>query len=429
MFENYQDAIAYLYKQLPMYQRVGSAAYKKDLNNTLALLNYLHKPHLKLKTIHIAGTNGKGSVSHMLASVFQEAGFTTGLYTSPHLIDFTERIKIDGVAIGKNEVLEFVNLVQPAIATIQPSFFELTVAMAFYHFEKAKVDYAVIETGLGGRLDSTNVIKPILSVITNIGFDHTEMLGDTLAKIATEKAGIIKSDTPVIIGYSQPDTIPVFQQTANEKRAQIRFADQVYKAILVQQSIDNQTLAVSKYDKFIMNVNLPLAGTYQIQNTVTVFAAIEELNNIGFDISEATLSNGLLNVKQNTGFKGRWEVLNKNPLAIADTGHNVEGLAQVINQIKSVNKGELHIVLAVVADKDITAMLQLMPLDAKYYFSAAQIPRALSATKLKEFANQFGLVGDTYETIRIAYDTAISKAKLVDTVFVGGSTFTVAEVL
>ena len=404
---NYSETIAWLFEQLPMYQRVGQSAYKADLTATLSLADYLQNPENSFKTIHVAGTNGKGSTSHMLASVFQEAGYKTGLYTSPHLKDFRERIKINGEMISKQYVSEFVENHKPYFEKNQLSFFEMTVGLAFVYFRKEKVDIAIIEVGMGGRLDSTNIITPEISVITNIGLDHTQFLGDTLEKVAAEKGGIIKIGIPVIIGETLPETKWVFERLASEKNAPITFAE----------TIDSS------------NYSSDLKGSYQQKNIKTVLASLGVLRQKGWNISEENIANGLWNTIKNTGLMGRWQILRENPKAICDTGHNKEGLQLVIKQLSDEKYEKLHIVLGVVNDKDLDSVLPLFPKNATYYFCKPNIPRGLDASLLLTKALGFGLIGEEYISVKKAYSAAVGAASVNDLVFVGGSTFVVAEVL
>ncbi|MEZ4881572.1 MAG: folylpolyglutamate synthase/dihydrofolate synthase family protein [Flavobacteriaceae bacterium] len=404
---NYTETINWLFEQLPMYQRVGKAAYKADLSATLNLAEYLKNPENNFKSVHVAGTNGKGSTSHMLASVFQEAGYKTGLYTSPHLKDFRERIKINGEMIPKQCVLEFVENHKPYFEKNKLSFFEMTVGLAFDYFRKEKVDIAIVEVGMGGRLDSTNIITPEVSVITNIGLDHTQFLGNTLEKVASEKAGIIKDRVPVVIGEMLPETKPVFEEIASERNAEILFAE----------AIDSS------------NLTSDLKGLYQQKNIKTVLATLRILQKRGWNISEENIQKGLLNTIKNTGLMGRWQVLGENPKVICDTGHNREGLQLVMEQLSKESFKKLHIVLGVVSDKDLASVLPLFPKDAVYYFCKPNIPRGLDASLLLSQARGFGLVGEAYISIKNAYLAAIKAASAKDLIFVGGSTFVVAEVL
>ena len=392
-----------------MYQRDGSAAYKSDLTNTVKLCDSLDNPERKFKSIHIAGTNGKGSTAHMLSSVFQEAGYRTGLYTSPHLKDFRERIKINGQMIPEQDVVEFVKNNKPFFKKNSLSFFEMTVGLAFDYFAHREVDIAIVETGLGGRLDSTNVIKPILSVITNIGLDHTKFLGDTLEEIAVEKAGIIKKNIPVVVGETQIKAISdVFKDVSREKDVELYFADSL------------EWLPVYKCD---------LNGKYQIKNTNTAIAAIKVLQLQGEPITDDNIMNGLLNVVYNTGLHGRWQKLLENPLVICDTAHNKEGLEIVMEQVREQKYKELHIVIGMVNDKNIESALSLFPKDAKYYFCQANIPRALDISELYNIAKAMGLNGEMHKSVREAYADALEFASEEDFIYIGGSTFVVAEVV
>lgn len=427
---DYQATLDFLFSQLPMYQRVGAAAYKKDLTNTKQLCKYLGNPERSFKSIHVAGTNGKGSTSHMLAAVLQRAGYKTGLYTSPHLKRFTERIKINGEEISEQEVIAFTEQVKPLILEQSMSFFELTVGMAFDHFRRHQVDIAIIETGLGGRLDSTNVITPVLSVITNIGWDHMEMLGHTLPLIATEKAGIIKSDVPVIIGETQAEVSAVFEKTANERRSLLKFADQFFHVNSVFSDQYCQSFEVKKGPKQLYDsLSLDLAGHYQHKNVVTVLAVIDQLTRMGWTIEEEAVKSGLSQVKMLTGFLGRWTVLGESPLIIADTAHNAPGLSLLFEQITSMKHDKLHFVLSVVNDKSLEKILNLMPNNAIYYFCKASIPRGLNAYELARKAREFGLTGEVYDSVMAAFEAAKNNAADADLILVGGSTFTVAEVV
>lgn len=404
---DYLSTINYLYKQLPVFQRVGAPAFKADLSNTTKLCNLLNNPQQTFKSIHIAGTNGKGSTSHMLASILQEAGYKVGLYTSPHLIDFRERIKINGKMIEKREVVNFTQKYKSEFEEIQLSFFEWTVGLAFNYFSKNKVDIAVIETGLGGRLDSTNIISPIVSVITNISKDHTQFLGDTVEKIAVEKAGIIKSQIPVVIGETQPETKFVFIETAKKKNSPISFADQLVKGTY-------------KSD---------LIGIYQEKNKKTVIETINKIKENGFSVDEKCIQNGLSRVIKNTGLMGRWQKLHENPLTICDTGHNESGINEVLKQIEQTKYKKLHVVFGAVNDKDIDAVLAMLPKNATYYFCQAKIPRALDVNILYEQSGLFGLKGNKFSSVESALMAAKKMAKMEDLVFIGGSTFIVAEAL
>lgn len=428
---NYKETIGFLFGQLPAYHRIGKAAYKNDLHNTLLLDEHLGHPHKKFRTIHIAGTNGKGSVSHMTASILMEAGFKTGLYTSPHLKDFRERIRVNGKMIGKKDVTGFVSRNLSFINSVRPSFFEMTVGMAFEYFAREEVDVAVIEVGLGGRLDSTNIIQPELSVITNIGHDHMDLLGDTLEKVAGEKAGIIKEKIPVIIGETQHETRDVFKAKAAELNSRIFFADQNYECDL--EEFDYATCSSHYNIKGVITGKLfsgeiPLGGDYQSKNLQTIYQMFSVAGN-NFGISEKNVRDGISNVVRNTHFAGRWQVIGKDPLTICDTGHNKEGLEYVTNQLKRVPKSDLHMVIGFVNDKDLSLVLPLLPVDARYYFTRASVPRALDENILKEKALRAGLKGECFHDVRSAVRAARSNASRKDLVFIGGSTFIVAEAL
>ena len=390
-----------------MYQRVGQSAYKADLAATLNLAKYLKNPEKSFKSIHVAGTNGKGSTSHMLASVFQEAGYKTGLYTSPHLKDFRERIKINGQMISEQYVSNFVQNHRPFFESNQLSFFEMTVGLAFEYFRSENVDIAIVEVGMGGRLDSTNIITPEVSVITNIGLDHTQFLGDTLEKVAVEKAGIIKDRVPVIIGETSPETKRVFEEIALERNAPIVFAEM------------NDASTYSS----------DLKGSYQQKNIRTVISILRMLQKKGWNISEENIQKGLINTVKNTGLMGRWQILGQAPKVICDTAHNREGLQIVLDQLASEDFQNLHIILGVVSDKDLASILPLFPKDATYYFCRPNIPRGLDASLLLSRARGFGLIGQEYISVSKAYEAALKAALPQDLVFVGGSTFVVAEVL
>lgn len=401
---NYQETLDWLFSQLPMYQRSGAAAYKADIGNIVEACERLNNPHQQFKSIHIAGTNGKGSTSHMLASILQEAGYKTGLYTSPHLKDFRERIRINGVMIPEKEVVDFVTHHKDWFAEIGMSFFEMTVAMAFNFFAKEKVDIAIIETGLGGRLDSTNILSPELSIITNIGFDHTALLGNSLEKIAFEKAGIIKKNTPVIIGRKQTETSGVFQQKAEIENAPLFYA--------------NPCLLPSD-----------LKGNYQKENIATAVSSVYQLRQMDWNISEGNIKNGLQNTIRNTGLLGRWQALSESPLTICDTGHNEDGINNILTQIQETPHKQLHFVFGTVNDKNTSHILTLLPKNATYYFCEANIPRALPKEELAKLAQKQHLKGETYASVREALTAAKSLSTSSDLIFIGGSTFVVAEVL
>ena len=401
----YQQTLDYLFDRLPMYQRLGAAAYKADIGNIVIASQHLENPHKKFKSIHVAGTNGKGSTSHLLASVLQEAGYTVGLYTSPHLKDFRERIKINGQMIPKTEVISFVSDNKAFFETLELSFFEFTVALAFNYFAKQKVDIAVIERGLGGRLDSTNIINPELAIITNISLDHTNLLGDTIEKIAKEKAGIIKENTPIIIGRKQKGTTEILKVIAKEKQAKLIYAS-----------------AKNKY-------KTDLKENYQEENISTTLTAITQVQAMKWNISEDNIKNGIGNTLKNTTFMGRWQTLSVHPLIICDIGHNEDGIKQVTQQIAGLHFNKLHFVFGVVKDKNIDAILSLMPKQAQYYFCQANIDRAMDAEELTKKAIKPGLKGAAHTSVKQALETAKKNATKDDLIFVGGSAFVVAEVL
>ena len=427
---NYQETLEWMYKQLPMYQRIGAAAYKADLNNTVALLDRLGNPHHRFKSIHVAGTNGKGSTSHMLASIFQEAGYKTGLYTSPHLRDFRERIRINGEMIPEENVVGFIAKHKAFFEEQSLSFFEMTVGMAFDYFANEQVDMAIVEVGMGGRLDSTNLITPELSVITNIGLDHVQFLGDSLEKIAFEKAGIIKEGIPVVIGETQPETRQVFEEKAAECHSPIHFADQIFDCDKVHiESLTQQEYDVWKNSELYLEAcTIPLMGNYQKKNLTTVMCAADLLRN-RFELSDDDIRDGVANVIRNTHLMGRWQILNQDPLTIADTGHNVDGIREVVGQLAEMTYNRLHFVIGMVNDKDIDHVLQLLPHNCEYYFCKADIPRGLDAGILTEKAFELGLRGSVYNSVRDAYRSAINAARFDDIIFIGGSNFIVAEVV
>ena len=405
---NYQETINWMFNQLPMYQLQGASAYRKDLTNACLLANHLGNPEQNLKCIHVAGTNGKGSTSHMLASILQEVGYKVGLYTSPHLKDYRERIKINGNHISEDFVCDFINTHKDFFEANDMSFFEMTVGLAFDYFAKEKVDIAIIEVGMGGRLDATNIINPLISVITNIGLDHTQFLGNTLEAIAYEKAGIIKPKIPVVIGEYTAETKPVFLDKANENNSKIYFASE-----LIQETYPSD-----------------LIGDYQIHNKKAVIQTIAILNNQKeFKISEKQIKSGLSNVVKNTGLEGRWQQLGEFPKIICDTAHNKNGLEIVMKQIQKEQYNTLHIVLGVVNDKDLAEILPLFPKEAIYYFCKPNIPRGLDAQILKEKATKYNLKGDVYNSVSDSYKKALQNAKSSDFIYIGGSTFVVAEIL
>lgn len=424
MLTTYNETLHYLYDNLPIFQRIGAAAYKADLVNTERLMEVLDHPERKFKSVHIAGTNGKGSSSHMIASILQEAGWKVGLYTSPHLKEFTERIRINGIEIQRQFVVDFVNKLRPAIETIKPSFFEITVAMAYEYFAQAHVDIAVIEVGLGGRLDSTNVITPLVSLITNISFDHKDLLGDTLQKIASEKAGIIKAGVPVIVSERQEEVATVFEAKALQSGASIQFA-----ADRISATLQGDRLEVFEDGKPTWHVDgFPLPGIYQQRNVPGVVATIRALAPHGFVITQEQLESGLQKTVTNTNLKGRWQTVGENPRVICDTGHNEAGIAQVMSQLKREQYRRLFMIIGMVKDKDISGVLVQLPKDATYFFCEASIPRAMPAAELQALAKTFGLVGDAIPNVNEAIDRARRLAYREDLIFVGGSTFVVAEV-
>jgi dihydrofolate synthase/folylpolyglutamate synthase len=424
---NYEQTLHHLYNTLPLYSNIGTKAYKADLNNTFALCKYLGDPQNKIITIHVAGTNGKGSTSHMLASAFQQSGYRTGLYTSPHLKDFRERIKIDGEMIQQDFVIQFVEKMQAFSQQVQPSFFELTFVMALEYFKQEKVDIAIIETGLGGRLDSTNVITPEISVITNIGFDHMEILGDTLEKIAFEKAGIIKNEIPVVIGETLPGTKQFFLEKANEKNATIYFAQEKYKLISVKPVDAQLQIEVKNSFNESKQYNLDLTGLYQAKNLLTVLTVIDILKK-KFLLKEENIAAGLANVKSLNGLHGRWEIIHREPMVVLDVAHNVDGIRQVIHQLKNSIYERLHIVFGMVKDKEIDKVLEILPKEAHYYFTKAQIPRALPEAELLERAGKYHLNGNPFNNVNKALKAAMDKASPKDMIIVCGSVFVVGEV-
>ena len=400
----YQQCLDWLFSQLPIYQRTGSIAYKADIGNIIQAIEKLGNPHQNFKSIHIAGTNGKGSTSHLLASVLQEAGYKTGLYTSPHLKDFRERIRINGEMIKQESVIQFITDHKNWFSQIGMSFFEMTVALAFHHFAKEKVDIAIIEVGLGGRLDSTNIIQPELSIITNIGLDHTELLGDSIDKIAREKGGIIKPRIPILIGRKQDQTEAIFDEIAQDNHSKLYYAE--------------------NYD-----IESDLKGDYQNENKNTAYTAIKILRTQAWNILDKHIENGFKNVQKNTSLLARWMTLGQSPSIICDTGHNVDGVKLIVEQIKKTNYNELHIVFGVVNDKSIDGILKLLPKKAQYYFCQAQIPRAMHVDLLFTKAQEYQLTGNCFKSVADAFKSARSVAKENDLIFIGGSTFVVAEII
>ncbi len=425
---NYQETLDYLFNALPMFQRVGASAFKKDLGNTFALCSHLGNPERKFKSIHVAGTNGKGSTSHTLAAILQSAGYKTGLYTSPHLKSFTERIRINGQEITEHAVVDFVNKNKHFLDALKPSFFEMTVGLAFWYFAKEEVDIAVIEVGMGGRLDSTNVISPELAVITNIGWDHMQFLGDSLPLIAGEKAGIIKPGIPVVISQTQEETTSVFIQKAQESQAPITFADQKIK-------LDKVPATEAGFARYTVSqggetffMDFGLQGDYQIFNLPGILESVDQLRQMGWEISEEALRKGLKDVSSLTGLKGRWQIMGEKPTIIADTGHNEPGIRAILSQLKSYSFDQLWMVIGMVQDKDISKILALLPMDAQFVFCQANLPRAMEAGKLAEKAGDFGLKGEVIPDVNEALQFARKNARPNDMIFVGGSTFVVAEI-
>ena len=427
---NYKETIDYLYQQLPMFSRVGQSAYKEDLHNTIELCTALNNPQQKFKSIHIAGTNGKGSTSHMLAAVLQQAGYKTGLYTSPHIKDFGERIRVNGQMVKESFVVDFVERTKALTEKVQPSFFELTVAMAFEYFAKEKVDIAVIETGLGGRLDSTNIISPILSVITNIGFDHMNVLGNSLLEIASQKAGIIKENIPVVIGEILPETLPVFIKEANTKNAPIYFAQEMFVTEYLEPSGPLLLCNIkNKKTNTVEKLRLDLTGLYQSKNCTTLLCCLEQLKHVGFFITENALHEALENVKKLTGLRGRWDTVQQHPAIILDVAHNRDGMQQVLNQLAtSYPLANIHFVIGFVKDKDVNMVLQLLPTNASYYFTNAHIPRALPHEELLKLATEKNLLGKSFDNVNDAINEAKIHASEKDVIMVCGSFFVVAEV-
>lgn len=426
----YQQTLDYLFARLPMYQRIGAAAYKADLSNAIKIAEILGKPHLKLKTIHVAGTNGKGSSSHMLAAILQQCGYKTGLYTSPHLIDFRERVKINGKMIPKNQVIDFVVKYKEAFEAIEPSFFEWTFGLALDYFVQEEVDVAIIEVGLGGRLDSTNIITPHTSLITNISKDHMNLLGDTLEKISFEKAGIIKPRIPVVISQYQSESAPVFNAMAKEQRSPIEFADKNYK--ILSHKFVNGLMHVdilNKKNDQVSSYELDLSGIYQLKNLLGVLNVLEFVEKAGFLIEPDHVKKALKNVCKLTGLHGRWQKLSEKPLIMADTGHNEDGIKQVLESIKDITYTDLHFIFGAVNDKDVTNILELLPKEAHYYFVKANIPRALDEEHLLKEALKHKLKGNAYSSVEAGIKAAKKAAKKTDLIFIGGSTFVVGDAL
>jgi dihydrofolate synthase/folylpolyglutamate synthase len=431
----YQDTLSYILQQLPMFQRIGHAAYRTGLDNAFKLDGYFGSPHRSFRNIHVGGTNGKGSVSHMIASILQEAGYKTGLYTSPHLVDFRERIRVNGKMITKTYITDFINNHKAFFETFDPSFFEISVFMAFEYFKTCNVDVAVVEVGLGGRLDATNIITPELSVITNIGKDHTEILGDTLEKIAAEKAGIIKKNIPVIIGESQDITLPVFRSVCQQLDAPMTIADKLFRIDYSMMSVDDyQVFNVRRNDEvYYTNLKCALLGHYQRKNVVTVLAVIEELTRLSeeqqFKIRENHIFAGVRNVIRNTALAGRWQIIRNNPLVICDTAHNADGIRVVLQQINESAYKQLHLVIGFVNDKDVHGIMKFLPIRAAYYFVRLSVPRTMDEKEMFLLAAKNGLRGKAYRGIADAYAAVMEKAGKDDLIVITGSNFLVADFL
>ena len=428
----YSETLSYLYEQLPMFQRVGAAGFKKGLGNTLVLAEALGHPERKFRSVHVAGTNGKGSSSHLLAAVLQAAGYKVGLYTSPHLREFTERIRVNGQELPPDYLVAWVARWRPLFEQVQPSFFEMCVALAFAYFAEQRVDVAIIEVGLGGRFDSTNIITPLVSLITNISYDHQALLGNTLPEIAGEKAGIIKTGVPVVVSQTQPAVAEVFRREAAAKLAHLVFADEIYRTEFsgeISPETGLRPLAIAQHGRpYLPNAELGLPGDYQQLNLPGVLATLDELRALGFRLTEAAVRTGLRQVGPLTGLRGRWTVIGRRPLVVCDTGHNAAGVGMVVNQLRRLPHQRLHLVIGTVNDKDVASMLALLPAEGIYYFCAAQIPRALPAAALAQQAAAIGLQGEAFDSVSAAVAAARAAATPDDVVFIGGSTFVVAEV-
>jgi len=433
---NYESCLEFLYGQLPMFHQQGKKALRYDLSNIIRLCEHFQNPQHRFKSIHIAGTNGKGSVSHQLASIFQSAGYRVGLYTSPHLVDFRERIRVNGQVIEKAYVADLVGVHMQLWDSVKPSFFELTTLMAFAYFAEEKVDLAVIETGLGGRLDSTNVIYPLLSVITNISYDHTDILGDSLEQIAFEKAGIIKPNTPVVIGETHALTLPVFTAKANKENAPLTVADAKYEAVFIAEKCDSFDFEIR--NKISGQVELlgvsDLVGRYQLKNIVTSYCAVNILLNEGIHIPQRAVVAGFGSVKEKTGLMGRWQILRKNPMIVCDTAHNPSGMEQVARQLSMLRPRRLHIIVGFSADKDVEQMLKILAerlgkSDVTYYFTRSSVKRSLDACQLANKASFFGIHGEAYDRVGEAFEHALTSAGIDDVIFIGGSNFVVGDFL
>jgi len=422
----YSETIDYLFNSTPLFQNVGKDAYKEGLDNTHLLDEYFGHPHRKFKTIHVAGTNGKGSCSHTLAAILQSAGYKVGLYTSPHLVDFRERIRVNGTPVSQEYVIDFVESHRSFFEPLHPSFFELTTAMAFTYFAEQQIDVAIIEVGLGGRLDCTNIISPDLCIITNISFDHVQFLGNTLAKIASEKAGIIKPNTPVIIGETTSETKPVFAQKAAQEDAPIHFAEE--EQLLQESNINEEGKRIYQTEDYV-DLEGELGGLCQTKNTNTLLSAIRVLQNIGYNIKESHVREGFSCVCSLTGLMGRWQKIQEQPLMICDTGHNKGGIQYIVEQLSNHHYHQLHIVIGMVNDKDISGVLAMLPKEATYYFTKASVNRALNEREIQRLGGEAGLQGETYPSVKEAVEAAKKNAEAEDFIFVGGSTFVVADLL
>ncbi|MDB5205380.1 MAG: bifunctional folylpolyglutamate synthase/dihydrofolate synthase [Flavisolibacter sp.] len=425
----YSETVDYLYAALPMFSRMGSAAYKKDLANTIHLCEAFGNPQKKFKSIHVGGTNGKGSVSHALAAIFQAAGYKTGLYTSPHLYDFRERIKLNGEMIPQEFVISFVENSKPLIERLEPSFFEITVVMAFQYFVEQQVDIAIIEVGLGGRLDSTNIITPELSIITNIGLDHTNILGTTLEEIAFEKAGIIKEGLPVVIGETLPETRSIFENVAIKNNADIHFAEEFLEVDSFE--INTELLRINYRQKKNdhLYAETDLTGIYQVKNIRTVLTTIPVLKNLGWKLEVEKVLSALKNIKKSTGLMGRWEIIQQQPTVVLEVAHNKEGIEQMLLHTRQLSFSQLHIIIGTVKDKDVDQILKMLPANARYYFTQAHIPRALPASELQEKANSLKLAGEKFGDVNSALQGALQNASKEDLIIVCGSIFLIAEVI
>lgn len=426
-FTSYEDTLAFMFSQLPMYQKVGSTAFKKDLTNTIALSNVVGRPHEKIKTVHVAGTNGKGTVSHLLAFALMRQGYKVGLYTSPHYRDFRERIKINGIYIDKKYVVNFVNKYYEEIQKIKPSFFEMTVVLAYDYFSTQNVDIAIIEVGLGGRLDSTNIITPLLSVITNISFDHTDMLGNTLELIAAEKAGIIKHKVPVIIGEKQKETKKVFSTKAKATSSKIDFAEDIINLELSKKSKFLNLYHITTGDE-MYSFKTDLISDYHFKNIITAFASLKKLESI-FNIDYHKVFKNFIKFKEEVKYIGRWQIINQKPLVIIDSAHNEAGIKYAVEKIKNIRKRTLHIVFGVVKDKKLDSVLPFLPDKAVYYFVNARLPRALPAEELKNIAKQHDLIGKSYKSVKLGYNAALRNSEVNDVILVIGSIFIAAELI